>query len=345
MSWVHPGTSFVASSPFYNGSLVHQVTTNGLIHFGSITGDGLDGPGYVIQDELHPLLQHDQAGVVSMVSSGIDSGGAQFLIAIDSAPELDGVNSVFGKVVEGLPVLDAIAGSDTDSNGRPLDDIVITNVYITRNGADAQNFVITNQGVPEVSSVSLSIGAEGGVFLSGELDPSCEQTLYGSADLESWVALDEQYKSWSDSSSLWTVSVSNAVPRFFHENRVLYTVDENLPFFMINHTLTLTVFEEGAPFPLVFVMLLEDYNAGTVSFNGAPADSVPLWDYERAEDGPYHGVVYVETDYPDAYRVTLHYDTVTGGRCELEYYEHTNSAFNLLFTADGTFLDSYGSVN
>ncbi len=100
----------LANEGFYNGLTFHRVIPNFVIQGGCPKGDGTGGPGYTIKCEINP--QKHGTGALSMAHAGKDTGGSQFFITHSPQPHLDGVHTVFGKVVKGMDVVNRIQAND-----------------------------------------------------------------------------------------------------------------------------------------------------------------------------------------------------------------------------------------
>jgi len=125
---------------YYNGIIFHRVIDNFMIQGGDPKGDGTGGPGYKFLDEFHETLKHDKPGVLSMANSGPGTNGSQFFITEVPTPHLDFKHSVFGHVVRGIDVQDAISNVETSVGNRPIKDVLINTVNIIRIGNDAKQF-------------------------------------------------------------------------------------------------------------------------------------------------------------------------------------------------------------
>ena len=99
-------------TPYYDGLKFHRVIANFMIQGGDPDGNGRGGPGYKFKNEIHKDLKHDKAGVLAMANAGKDTNGSQFYITHKATPWLDGGYSVFGHVIEGQSVVDAIQKGD-----------------------------------------------------------------------------------------------------------------------------------------------------------------------------------------------------------------------------------------
>lgn len=116
-------------TPYYDGLKFHRVIPDFMIQGGCPQGTGTGNPGYKFDDEFHPDLKHDGPGVLAMANSGPGTNGSQFYITHIATDWLDGKHTVFGKVIEGQDVVDAIAQGDT-----------IEGLEIIREGDAAKNF-------------------------------------------------------------------------------------------------------------------------------------------------------------------------------------------------------------
>ena len=111
---------------FYNGVIFHRVIEGFMVQGGDPTGTGTGGPGYKIQDEFTGTdLDKNNRGTISMANAGPNTGGSQFFLNLVDNNFLDGKHPVFGKIVEGMDVLDAIGKVKTDASDRPLDEVKI----------------------------------------------------------------------------------------------------------------------------------------------------------------------------------------------------------------------------
>jgi peptidyl-prolyl cis-trans isomerase A (cyclophilin A) len=121
----------LAEQGFYNGIVFHRIIDGFMIQGGCPDGKGTGGPGYTIPDEFHADLKHDSAGILSMANAGPNTGGSQFFITLAPANWLDGKHAVFGKITQGMDVVQKVGSAPTGANDRPATDIVINGITLS----------------------------------------------------------------------------------------------------------------------------------------------------------------------------------------------------------------------
>jgi peptidylprolyl isomerase len=114
---------------FYDGTIFHRIISGFMIQGGDPTGTGTGGPGYVIKDELTRKNKNDR-GTISMANAGPNTGGSQFFINLVNNNFLDGKHPVFGKVIEGMDVVDSMGKVKTGAMDRPVKEVKIESARV-----------------------------------------------------------------------------------------------------------------------------------------------------------------------------------------------------------------------
>ncbi|HEY5059682.1 MAG TPA: peptidylprolyl isomerase [Gaiellaceae bacterium] len=119
----------LAGDGFYDGVIFHRVIPDFMVQGGDPTGTGSGGPGYTFEDEFNK--QQVVRGALAMANAGPNTNGSQFfIVTADACPWLDGKHTVFGRVTDGMDVVNVISALETDARDRPREDVVIERVEL-----------------------------------------------------------------------------------------------------------------------------------------------------------------------------------------------------------------------
>ncbi|NIX65735.1 peptidylprolyl isomerase [Gaetbulibacter sp. S0825] len=125
---------------FYNGLIFHRVMNDFMIQGGDPLATGSGNPGYRFGDEFDDTLKHDKPGILSMANGGPNTNGSQFFITEKPTPWLDNIHTVFGELVLGLDIQDSISNVKVAERNKPVEDVIIEEVNIIRQGFEARKF-------------------------------------------------------------------------------------------------------------------------------------------------------------------------------------------------------------
>ena len=129
--WQDPRSGGKKTEPLYEGTIFHRVIPDFMIQGGDPEGTGRGGPGYTFADECPPGgPAFDRPGLLAMANAGPNTNGSQFFVTVAPTPHLTGKHTIFGEVVDGMDVVDAISTVPTGAQDRPREDVVLERVEI-----------------------------------------------------------------------------------------------------------------------------------------------------------------------------------------------------------------------
>lgn len=137
-TWTDPRTKEQSNAPLYSGVIFHRVIPGFMIQGGDPLGTGTGGPGYTFDDEIDPSLTFTQPYILAMANAGRRLGkgtnGSQFFITTAPTEWLQGKHTIFGEVADDASreVVDRISAVSTDPRDRPVEDVVISSVTVTK---------------------------------------------------------------------------------------------------------------------------------------------------------------------------------------------------------------------
>jgi peptidyl-prolyl cis-trans isomerase A (cyclophilin A) len=129
-AWTDPATGTTKHTPLYSGTTFHRVIPDFMIQGGDPAGNGTGSPGYQFEDEFNGDHVFDKPGLLAMANSGPNTNGSQFFITVAPTPWLNGKHTIFGEVVSGQDVVDAISKVPRNAEDKPLTPVKIVRIAI-----------------------------------------------------------------------------------------------------------------------------------------------------------------------------------------------------------------------
>ena len=331
-AWLDLPTGRVRTNAFYNGLTFHRVIAGFMNQGGSPNGLGTDGPGYVFTDEFSPQLVFDSFGVLAMANSGPNSDAAQFFITVAAYTAGNNVYSIFGRLTSGSNVVYAINHVATDSNAKPLTNVVIQQVSIRRVGTAAQAFDINAQHLPAVTNLSLKISSyPGQVSLTFSNRQYADNRLYSSTNLSAWAAESLGIETGTPATN--TLYRAKDTPRkFFRMAQVQYASSTFAPVTVYGRTLSLT-FTNGSSGTVTIGFDSSGSGNFSYSFGGSGAVTSYSWTQE-----PYRGQLFpiIFSNLIPPLALTLNFNSATSGAFTGTAYPNYPYTFGA-YSVAGTF--------
>ncbi len=181
---------FLTLNHFYDGIVFHRVIDGFMAQTGDPTGTGMGGPGYSFEDEVNTGKLHDSKGIVSMANSGPNTNGSQFFITFVPTAHLNGRHSVFGKVIDGLDVLDKITRitpgepdkvTQTAYLDESLDSIINKGIKLEKSGEQSLKDYILEK-LPELPEIGKKFSLDNVKAISGRIGTTPAIGFYGGPD-------------------------------------------------------------------------------------------------------------------------------------------------------------------
>ncbi len=129
--WKDPVSGELIKKPLYDGTVFHRVIPNFMIQGGDPLGQGYGGPGYKFEDEFQSGRKFDKPGLLAMANSGPNTNGSQFFITTSTPSHLNNRHTIFGEVISGYDVVEAIGNVQRDRRDKPVEPVVLQKVIIS----------------------------------------------------------------------------------------------------------------------------------------------------------------------------------------------------------------------
>jgi peptidyl-prolyl cis-trans isomerase A (cyclophilin A) len=303
--WVDEKSGMVRQEPFYDGSEFHFVDSGRLSKAGLRNGGG---PGYTFRDEVDNGLTFNKKYLVAMADRGPNTCGSEFFITAANTIAKDGENTIFGEIIKGFSVCDAINAVPTDGSGRPATPVVIHSVIINRGGVE---FDENARGLPDVVGVSPEMSiSPSGTTLAYRQNPRSLSHCCLSPDFQSWTKLKRYLDPDTPTQYNWNLNPYTAgQPRYFFATSIVeYGADGVMPRSLRNKTLTMVMISNDGGITSGATFAFNANGGGTYTFDlgGSGTITSHTWD----ADG-YGGDLHMLLDGKDTLDARLGLDETT----------------------------------